>query len=188
MRLLVALGGLALASCATAQAQDAAEARGHDWDRVSMEAKSWGRMVSGWSIGKSGTGGWWVRENSDGSLTPYGAYSVTYHSFDAGPEGFARVREALADIPNPAPEASDGCENFMTDAVYGTVRVTQQATTIETAWNEGCMDDDYVAFMSKLRAANELVESWGKAGTVQRTESFDETGAATGITYPENAQ
>ena len=182
MRALALLATLALAGCASAQAGDQSAG---DWDMVRMEANSWGRMLSGWSIGPDGSGGWWVRENADGTQAPYGAYKVTYRSFEAGPEGWAKVREALADIPDPAPDPSVDCDNFMTDAVYGTLRITRQATTTETAWNEGCMDDGYVAIMDRFRAADELVEGWAKAGPVSRIETFDESGASTGIEYPE---
>ena len=183
MRAFALLATLALAGCTSARAGD--QSSEEQWDLVKMEANSWGRMLSGWSIGPDGSGGWWVRENADGSQAPYGAYTVTYRSFEAGPEGFARVREALAAIPDPAPDPGMDCDNFMTDAVYGTLRITRQATTTETAWNEGCLDDGYVAMMDGFRAADELVEGWARAGTVSRIEHFDENGVGTGTTFPD---
>ena len=178
-----AFAALCLSASAVAQAHDVQ--RADEWDRIALEANSWGRMVSGWSIGADGSGSWWERKNVDGTMMPNGAYTIAYHSFEAGPEGFAKVKAALADIPYPAPDASQNCENFMTDAVYGTVRMTRMASTTETAWNEGCMDDDYVAFMGKLRAASQLTEGWGKAAGVSRLESFDENGVSKGSTFPD---
>ena len=60
----------------------------------------------------------------------------------------------------------------MTDAAYGTLRMTAGATTTEIEWNSGCLDDDYKTFLSVLREANELVSGWGSAKPADRSEDF----------------
>ena len=145
-------------------------------NQVTLEARSWGRILSGWSVGPEGEGAWYTRENEDGTLVPFGPYRITYRSFDAGPAGAAALAGQLVALPDPVPDFA-ACENFMTDQVYGILRVTRGASTAETAWNEGCMDSDYAAFMDRLRAANTLVESWAASAPVERIVRYSEDGA-----------
>jgi hypothetical protein len=58
----------------------------------------------------------------------------------------------------------------MTDAPYGTIRLTRGATTTEIAWNSGCMDSQYLRFLSILQSADQKVAAWGKAAPVVQTE------------------
>ena len=171
-----------LGGCATtATAQSTTERA--DWDLIEFETKAWGRLMSGWSIGPLGQGAWWVRESDSGEPGPSGPYHISYHEFDIGPAGFAQVSAMLDGLPDPVQVATD-CENFRTDDAYGTLRQTIAATTREIAWNNGCQDADYVAFMDKLKAADTLIASAGRAAPVQRIEYFDTNGQGLRMEFP----
>lgn len=164
-RFLPALALILLPEPALAEKAHEEEAAGWDW--IAFEMNSWGRPVSSWRIRPTGDGSWTQAVSPDGQ--PFGDYSLVWHEVTAGEEGFARLSAILAGLPEPAP-AYDDCENSMTDQPYGIVRLTRGATTTEIAYNAGCLDDGYVAFLDVLREANQLVEGWGKAGKVLRTE------------------
>ncbi|MCB2048595.1 MAG: hypothetical protein KDE32_10250 [Novosphingobium sp.] len=156
------------AAASPALAHPARQSTESDWDMMAFEMKSWGEPVTSWRIMADGQGSWTetVRETPD---APMGEYSLAWHEVTAGKGGFARLSAILSGLPDPAP-AYRGCKSAITDQPYGTLRLTRGATTTEISYNAGCLDDDYVAFLDVLKAANLQVEEWGKAGKVLRTE------------------
>jgi len=167
---------LALATLASgiAAASFAGSALAHDepptpdWDMVAFEVKSWGSPSSAWRILSNGGGSWTEAVAQDGQ-----AYnsppSLAWHEIEPDAGNYASLEAILRRLPNPAPD-SQACDNFMTDMAYGTLRLTRGATTTEVAWNSGCLDDDYVAFMDILREADEHMRALGKAAPVSRIE------------------
>jgi hypothetical protein len=135
------------------------------WDMISFEVKSWGRPVTSWRLLSDGSGSWTETVAERGPQAP--RYSAVWHEFDAGEEGFGRVVRELSRLPVPAPN-SGACADYITDLPYGTIRLTRGATTVEIAWNSGCMDEDYKAFIQTLKAADSIVAGWGRAGRVLR--------------------
>lgn len=138
-----------------------------EWDMIAFEASSWGEPVSAWRIGKTG-GSWTETVRKDGARI--GDYTLAIHEIEGGGKNTREIARILKDIPIPAPDSGD-CENFMTDMVYGTVRLTKGATTTEIAWNSGCMDENYRPLLDALKAADARMREWGKAGKVIRTEA-----------------
>jgi hypothetical protein len=138
------------------------------WDMIAFEVKSWGRPVTSWRLLPNGSGSWTETVAKAGAS--FADYDLVWHELDAGQEGYRQVEETLSRLPVPAPDPS-GCASFMTDLPYGTIRLTRGATTIEIAWNSGCMDEDYRAFVDVLKAADTTVAGWGRAGRIMRTES-----------------
>lgn len=140
------------------------------WDMIAFEVKSWGRALSSWRLLRSGAGSWTetVEERGERSTR----YSAVWHEVDAGEPGFARVVAELARLTLPAPDPAL-CSQRMTDLPYGVLRLTRGATTLEIAWNSGCMDANYRAFVAILKAADSIVAAWGRAGAVLRTESLN---------------
>ena len=145
------------------------------WDLIAFEVKSWGQPVTSWRLLADGSGSWTetVREEP----APIGEYRLAWHEFAAGEHGYRQVETILSRLPGSIPDY-DNCTNRMTDLPYGTIRLTRGATTIEIAWNSGCMDDGYRAFIETLKGADTTVAGWGRAGPVIRTEQVgtpDET-------------
>lgn len=139
-----------------------------DWDMVAFEVKSWGAPVSSWRILSNGGGSWTEAVRPDGQ-PPTSVPSLAWHEIEPEAANYAELERILRQLPDPAPDA-DACENFMTDMPYGTLRLTRGATTIEIAWNSGCLDDGYVAFVSTLREADQHMQELGKAAPVSRVE------------------
>lgn len=137
------------------------------WDMVAFEVHSWGNAVTSWRLLPDGSGSWTeaVREED----APPGDYRLVWHEFMAGEDGYRQVEAVLSRLPAQAPDYDD-CRNRMSDLPYGTIRLTRGAMTVEVAWNSGCMDDGYLAFIQTLRAADTLVAAWGRAGRVLRVE------------------
>lgn len=134
---------------------------------ITFEVKSWGRPVTFWTLLADGSGSWTEAVTPEGA--PTDEYVLVWHEFAAGDDGYAQVTNILSRLPDPAP-AYDDCANPMTDLPYGTIRLTRGATTLEIAWNSGCMDENYRAFMDTLKAADTLVGGWGRAAKVLRSE------------------
>lgn len=166
---LAVLTLLAALSSQSAFAQDTAEAPpAPEWDLIRFEVKSWGAPVTQWQF-TPGYGGYWAENTSD---QPFGGnYTLAFHTLEADAGRYDALAAIVSRLPDPAP-SSEGCEMFMTDMPYGVVRLTRGATTIEIAWNSGCRDEEYVAFMDVLREADELVSTWGREAPVNRTEDF----------------
>ncbi len=146
------------------------------WDRAQFGTNSWGRVVSGWTIGPQGQGEWHVRENENGQPGPIGAYRVTYHAIALNDAQVQQLAALLDSLPDPAPDSGD-CREFRTDMYYGELRLTQGADTREVAWNEGCMDAGYRAFLARLQRADALVAGVGRAAPVTRVERFKSDGS-----------
>ena len=135
---------------------------------VVFEAKSWGAPIASWRILSNGGGSWTEAVREQGAAQS--DYRLAWHEIEPAAANYIALERILRQLPDPAPD-SQACENFMTDAPYGTIRLTRGATTIEIAWNDGCMDDGYRAFMAILREADGHVQALGNAAPVSRIET-----------------
>lgn len=163
-----ALTSLVAAACPAARGAEATTLTMHGpWHMIAFEVKSWGRPVTSWRLLQDGSGSWTETIEAPGAQAP--RYSGVWHEFDAGEPGYARVAAELSRLPMPAPDSA-ACADHIADLPYGTIRLTRGATTVEIAWNSGCMDADYKAFIHVLKAADSIVAAWGRAGRVLRTE------------------
>lgn len=138
------------------------------WDFVEFEVRSWGGTRSSWRILPNGGGSWTVAVAEAGQ-SPAMPAAQEWHEIEPEVANYTQLEAILDKLPDPAPDHQD-CSNFMTDAAYGTLRLTKGATTTEIAWNSGCFDDDYVAFMGVLREADQHMQALGKAAPVSRIE------------------
>ena len=139
------------------------------WDMIAFEVKSWGQTITRWQFTPQ-YGGVWV-EVSPKADAERPTETHAFHTLTEDPARFVELADILAKLPRVAPD-SDACENMMTDAPYGTIRMSKGATTTEIRWNSGCMDENYATFMGVLREADTLVSGWGKAKPADRTEDF----------------
>lgn len=163
---------VAAAVCSASPVVAAPETAQPHWDMISFTMKSWGAPLTIWNILPDGSGGFAEAVHEEGA-PPIGPAPMAWHELPADAGHYAKLVAILERLPEEAPNAME-CENFMTDAPYGTLRLTRGATTTEIAWNSGCMDDDYRAFMSVLGDANNLVGEVGKAQPVSRTDPAPE--------------
>ena len=140
------------------------------WDMIAFEVKSWGRPVTSWRLLADGSGSWTEVVHDEGA--PPDGYRLVWHEFASGEDGYRQVETILSRLPDSIPD-HDECSNRMADLPYGTLRLTRGATTVEVAWNSGCMDDGYRTFIETLKAADTAVATWGRAGWILRTEGPD---------------
>lgn len=138
------------------------------WDFIEFEVKSWGSPISSWRIIPDGGGSWTKTVRPDGAA-PNDPASTAWHEIPSNKANYTELIAILNELPAPAPNSED-CTNFMSDAPYGTLRLTKSATTTEIAWNAGCMDDDYIVFLDILKAADQHMRALGKAAPLSRTE------------------
>ena len=164
---VLAVSALFLASCSQASAEST-PAPFEPWDFVAFEVKSWGGPVTSWRILPNGGGSWTEAIRPEGT-PPTSPASQAWHEIEADAANYARLEAILRKLPSPAPDFN-ACDNFMSDMAYGTLRLTRGATTTEIAWNDGCLDDDYRAFMAVLREADEHMQALGKAAPVSRVD------------------
>lgn len=164
----LALALIVVAGGPPAQAAEAAALpMAGPWDMIAFEVKAWGRQATSWRLLPNGSGSWTEVVEAGGAQAA--RYSTVWHEVEAGAPGFAQVVAELSRLPLPAPDSAAGA-NFMPDLPYGTLRLTRGATTVEIAWNTGCMDAGYRAFVQTLKVADSIVAAWGRAGRVLRTE------------------
>lgn len=145
------------------------------WDMIAFEVLSWGHPVTSWRLLADGSGSWMEAVGEDGASR--GDHHLVWHEVAAGEDGYRQVQEALSRLPDEIPDY-DECSDRMTDLPYGTLRLTRGATTVEVAWNSGCMDDSYRTFIETLKAADTAVATWGREGRVLRTEQPDNCDAS----------
>lgn len=161
---------IALLSSMPVAAQDTdAEPAEAEWDMIRFDVLSWGGPVTWWQFTPE-YGGVWAQNTSDPGVYSE-TYTLAFHPLEADRARYDALAGLMRRLPDPAPD-SEPCENFLTDQAYGTIRLTRGATTTEIAWNSGCMDEDYAAFMAILREADALVSGWGREVPVGRTEDF----------------
>lgn len=131
-------------------------------DAIAFEMRSWGTLVSQWSVQRDGQG-FWIGTARNAPVV--GARVTAKHDLAMGAKAFGEIAQILAALPDPAPDAAK-CGAFMTDQSYGTVRVTRGATTTEIAWNAGCGDANYVAMLDVLKAADARMAQEGRKSPV----------------------
>lgn len=137
-----------------------------DYEEVVFEAKVRGQPVAAWSIFVDGSGVWSEFRQEDGA--PVSQYTRTYREIEPAIANYIGLEKILRQLPEDVPDY-DKCEQRVTDAAYGTIRMASGAKTIELAWNDGCFDDDYRAFLQTLREADGYVAALGKDGEAMRT-------------------
>lgn len=139
------------------------------WDFIAFEVKGWGEPISSWRLTSRGGGSWTETRKNEGE--PLGSYTLVWREIEEDAQLTIALENILTKLPKPAPD-SNKCANFMPDLPYGTLRLTKGATTTEIAWNSGCMDEDYRAFMALLKQADILLAEAGRKGRVLREERF----------------
>lgn len=174
--LFVGLSGTQVRAQSMAQAQDAGQDTATEnspagtWDMMEFETKFWGRPLTSWRLVPTGEGSW--VQAMPGEVSAGQANTLVFHEINIGEEGYRQIADIFGRLPEIAPDFST-CTNFLTDQPYGTVRFTRGATTTEIAWNAGCMDEGYAAFLETLKAADTQMREWGLGSQILRTEKAD---------------
>lgn len=152
---LAAACAAAPASTATTQATSPARA----WDAVSFTMSSWGQPITSWTVNADGSGTWSQSTPRNDNFTDRETVTRT---LAADAAAAAALTPILAALP-ATPPTTDNCKERITDQPYGALTVTIGGRAKEYRYDAGCLDAAYVAFINRLRAANELVAARGRA-------------------------
>lgn len=138
-------------------------------ESVGFEINSWGRPIDSWEVGANGTGHFAEAVSDEGA--DFNTYRLEHREFTVAPAEWARLTALAAELPQPRPDR-DGCKQRMTDMPYGTVRVSHGGKEQAAAFDVGCRDARYQAYVDQLHAMDTLVTTWAKAHPVTRVEKF----------------
>ncbi|WP_436826698.1 hypothetical protein [Sphingomonas sp. DT-207] len=137
-------------------------------ERIEMETRSWGKLVSRWSVGADGKGSQTTPEPNI-----FDARTLATRRFDAGPVGFSELQAELAEAERHAGQQLP-CTNRITDQHYGEVRWLRGATPAKLNFDTGCRDTSTQAVVTVLRAADARVTGWAKAAPVAERQPVQE--------------
>ena len=137
------------------------------FEAIGFEINSWGRPIDRWDVSADGTAHYVEAAFDEGA--DFYTYRLEHREFTLAPTEWARLAALAAQLPQPRPDRAD-CKQRMTDMPYGTVRVSSGGTEQATAFDVGCRDKRYQAFVEQLRAMDALVAAQAKAHPVIRVE------------------
>lgn len=165
MKLLVALALIATAAVLPAQQLTAPAPR---LERIEMDASSWGRPVSNWSIDARGN----VRETHP-EPNAFNAKQMVTRRYAAGTQGFRKVRvmmglaETRAGVRMP-------CRQTITDMIYGNVRWVQPGGRVtRLSFYTACAERATRDAVAGLQQANALVAGWAARGEIVETRPVE---------------
>jgi len=153
---------LPLTACAAAgvEAGTAAPA----YEAIAFDINSWGRPIGSWEVHADGT----VRHHkSEGSV--FAAHRIEHRDFTVDSAAYARLAAIAAALPHPRLRRDD-CKERAMDLPYGNLRLTRGASEEAVAFDVGCRDARYQAFVGQLQAMDDLVGEWAEQHPVDRFE------------------
>ena len=158
----ILLAALLLTACSVEAKEDGvgkaqlapSTAVAQDYGAIAFEIKSWGHVIRGWNVSADGT----VRHvKIDGS--PFADHRVEHREFAVDAAAYARLAALAAALPSPRLDRNQ-CEERATDLPYGTLHLSRGKQQEEIAFDSGCLDAPYQAFMDQLMGMDELVGGW----------------------------
>jgi hypothetical protein len=157
--LLLSLLPLAACTTADAGAQGAAA-----YEAIAFDISTWGRPLGSWEVHADGTVS---HHKTEGSV--FNAHKVEHRAFTVDGAAFRRLAAIAAELPEPRLDPAD-CEERATDLPYGTLRLTRKGGEEAIAFDIGCLDRPYQAFVGQLRALDEMVGAWAEQHPADRVE------------------
>jgi hypothetical protein len=138
-------------------------------ESLSLEAKSWGKPLSAWTVERSGAGRYTSSHKVPGGH--FRDYDLVTRAFRIRPADYARVEALLRPARAYAGQAMP-CERTITDMVYGQVG---WGKTEEVRYDLGCTSDAVRPIYEKLQKAEALVRRLAEAGKVIETQQVRES-------------
>lgn len=146
-----------LAGCAATPSSAAPEQRAGSSvpaDSISFEISSWGYPMESFRIAADGSGEY--------SKAPEFRAPVETRRFNAGPAGFARIRDALAGIERFTVQPA-ACGARATDLPYGRVAWHAGAAEAVVGLDLGCQDQEMTIVVIAANAAARIAEQLSQA-------------------------
>jgi choline dehydrogenase-like flavoprotein len=155
---------LPLAACTTADVEAQAPAGKPALEAIAFQINSWGRSIGSWEVHADGTVS---HVHVEGSV--FNAHRREHREFTVDGSAFRKMVAIAAGLPEPRPNR-DECKERATDLPYGTLTLSRGGREEAIAFDTGCLDASYQAFVGKLRAMDELVDGWAEQQPVDRVE------------------
>lgn len=153
---------LALAGCASLAPRRHANPWVDRPDAVAFESTSWGRLVFGWRIERSGVGvRRTLREVQGGG---FHNYDIVMRRFSAGPEGFERIRMLMAEARRIIDRGAS-CRGGVTDAGEGKLVWELDGRLDRWMLDYGCATRRRVRISQLLTEASGLAATWAEGST-----------------------
>jgi hypothetical protein len=155
------------AACADAKDGAIGKAPAAPVAAVAFRISSWGRPIDSWEVRADGSASHVAMVSDEGA--PFTTYRLEHREFTITPEDYARVVALAGELPQPRP-SRDECEERVTDMPYGALELDKGGAREEIAFDVGCRDAAYQAFVDKLQAMDGLVTEWAKPHAPARIE------------------
>ena len=160
-------GLLLLGACAASAAPPAPPAAAPA-ESLSLDANSWGKPLSAWTVERSGAGRYTFSRKVPGGR--FRDYDLVTRSFRIKPADYSRV-EALLRPARAYAGRGLPCRPTISDMVYGHVRWSKSE---EISYDLGCTSDEVRPIYEKLEEAENLVKRLSEAGSIVATEQVRE--------------
>lgn len=134
---------------------------------VSFRISSWGRPIDSWEVRADGSASHVTRVSDEGA--PFQVYRLEHREFTISADDYARIVAMAGQLPQPR-LSRDDCEQRVTDMPYGALALERATAREEIAFDVGCRDERYQAFVAQLQAMDELVTTWAKPHAPARIE------------------
>lgn len=157
-RFLFAVAALLAGGCATPVATAPVAAAASEVDLIRMETNSWGRPISSWQMDRRGEGEY--REARPAPSGNFHEYDLVTKRFQAGPDGFLRLRDLLRPAEQFAAGEGPDCGSQVTDLPYGEAVWVGGGAERTVRFNLGCQGRDAVRMNEALGAAETQIREW----------------------------
>ena len=160
---------LLAAGAACAQGTGKAPANAAQVEAIAFLISSWGRPIDNWEVRADGTARHATMVTDEGA--PFTTYRLEHRAFTIAPEDFARLAAIATELPQPRLNRED-CEHVVTDFPYGALELARDGASESIAFDTGCLDERYQAFVGQLQAMDEAVTALAREHPVTRVERF----------------
>jgi hypothetical protein len=134
---------------------------------VSFHISSWGRPIDSWAVRADGSASHVTMVSDEGAS--FQTYRLEHREFTITADDYARIVALAGELPRPR-LSRDDCEQRMTDMPYGALELERGGAREEIAFDVGCRDVRYQAFVEQVQAMDELVTGWAKPHAPARIE------------------
>ena len=137
-------------------------------EEIGFEISSWGRPIDSWEVRADGSAHHATMVSQPGA--PFGHYRLEHREFTIEPADYARLVALAQNLPQPRPQRND-CKELATDFPYGALELAKGGTSERIAFDLGCQDVPYQAFVGQLRAMDEQATALAGRYPVARVEA-----------------
>jgi hypothetical protein len=134
---------------------------------IAFRISSWGRPIDSWVVRADGSASHVTMVSDEGA--PFQTYRLEHRAFAIAADDYTRLVAMAGALPQPR-LSRDDCEERATDMPYGALELERGGAVESIAFDVGCRDARYQAFVDQLQAMDELVTGWARPHAPVRIE------------------